>query len=187
MKPTWSCHPSFRHLWISILNDKNINYIVHKESYVDDNIDIIDTYRTQMVMIETSRACRWYMWCRSSKSTQKSSSPRKKLWSPYLTQTLSPHRSTCACTIYVNWTSVCLDWSPPPQWQKVFQAWIEHGQLGQLGYHLFSCWWRVFPEWTNTTTVKKRGRQSSRKYSLSIQSVPSMGITRSIYRRRYTS
>ena len=32
-----------------------------------------------------SRACRRYMWCRSSKSTQKSSSPRKKSWSRYLT------------------------------------------------------------------------------------------------------
>ena len=38
-----------------------------------------------MVMIETSRVCRRYIWCRSSKSTQKSSSPRKKLWSRYLT------------------------------------------------------------------------------------------------------
>ena len=36
-------------------------------------------------MIEASRACRWYMWYILSKYTQKSSSPRKKSWSWYLT------------------------------------------------------------------------------------------------------
>ena len=36
-------------------------------------------------MIEASRACRWYMWYRLSKYTQKSSSPWKKSCSRYLT------------------------------------------------------------------------------------------------------
>ena len=49
------------------------------------NVEVSDTYKTQMVMIEASRACRWYMWYILSKYTQKSSSPRKKSWSRYLT------------------------------------------------------------------------------------------------------
>ena len=37
------------------------------QNYVDDNVDIIDTYRTQMVMIEMSSACRRYTSYRFSK------------------------------------------------------------------------------------------------------------------------
>ena len=49
------------------------------------NVEVSDTYRTQMVIIEASMACRWYMWYRLSKYTQKSSCPWKKSWSRYLT------------------------------------------------------------------------------------------------------
>ena len=54
------------------------------------NVELSDTYRNQMVMIEASRTCRWYMWYILSKYTQKSSSPRKKSWSRYLSPNIFP-------------------------------------------------------------------------------------------------
>jgi len=50
-----------------------------------------------------------------------------------------------------------------------------------------NCWWRASPGWRYTTTVINAHAKQGGKCSLSIQCVPSMNVTRGIYRWRYTS
>ena len=46
---------------------------------------------------------------------------------------------------------------------------------------LGSCWWRVSPERTDTTTIMKEHVSKEDRFSLSIPSVPSMNIKGGIY------